>query len=159
MSEINYVIDKIEVKFKGAIDLNEFYHMLKDELETLGYSLQEKEFVEQQKEALTVKWKATRLVDEYTQFILKISLKAEELTKVDVKKKRLDKGHFNVSVKAQIERDYEDRWVGPIKTFIRGVYDRYLVPEKFNKLEAELKDDAYTIIERVKAYLNTIKIR
>ncbi|MBU0929881.1 MAG: hypothetical protein KJ623_02320 [Nanoarchaeota archaeon] len=153
MSEVNYVIDKLGVKFEGIFNIDEFYDTLKEFLVDLGYTVTEREFAEKTKENLTVKWKSTKAVDEYTQFVIKCTLKCN-IQSIEIKNKKLSQGTLDFTVKAQIEKDFQDLWSGPIKAFMRGVYDKFIAGDKFEKLEEELKEDSYKIVEKAKHYLN-----
>lgn len=153
MSEVNYVIDKLGVKFEGIFNLDEFYSVLKDFLTQTGYIVTEREFAEKTKENLTVKWKSTKVVDEYTQFIIKSTIKCS-IQNIEIKNKRLSQGTMDFTLKAQIEKDYQDLWAGPLKRFIRGVYDKFVAGDRFEKLESELKDESYSVVEKARQYLN-----
>lgn len=158
MSEVNYVIDKIGVKFEGIFNLDDFYDVLKDYLTEMGYSVTEREFVEKSKESLTVKWKATKPIDEYTNFVIKTGIKAS-IESIEIKNKQLYNGKMDFTLKAQIEKDFQDLWSGPVKRFIRGIYDKFIAGDKFEKFEAELKDDAYAVVEKARHYLNMKKFK
>ncbi|MDD5649916.1 MAG: hypothetical protein PHF86_05765 [Candidatus Nanoarchaeia archaeon] len=153
MSEVNYVIDKLGVKFEGIFNLDEFYDVLKDYLTSMGYNVTEREFEEKTKESLTVKWKATKPVDEYSNFVIKTKIKAS-VESIEIKNKQLYNGKMEFTLKAQLEKDFQDMWAGPVKRFIRGVYDKFIAGDRFDKLEAELKDDAYSVVEKARQYLN-----
>ena len=158
MSEINYVIDKIEVKFDGIFSLDDLYQTLKEFLEQYKYTVTEKAFEEKGKESLTVKWKSTKVIDEYTQFVLKTAIKCNAQL-IEVKNKQLYQGSLTFSLKAQIEKDFQDMWYGPAQQFMRGIYDKFIAGDRFEKLEAELKDEAFATIEKAKHYLNMKKFR
>src|SRR3989344_7060783 len=114
MSETNYVIDKLEVKFDGIFSLDDLYHILKEFLEQYKYTVTEKAFEEKGKESLTVKWKANKVIDEYTQFIIKTSMKCNAQL-IEIKNKQLYQGSLTFTLKSQIEKDFQDMWNGPVK--------------------------------------------
>ena len=158
MSETNYVIDKLEVKFDGIFSLDDLYHILKEFLEQYKYTVTEKAFEEKGKESLTVKWKANKVIDEYTQFIIKTSMKCNAQL-IEIKNKQLYQGSLTFTLKSQIEKDFQDMWNGPVKQFIRGIYDKFIAGDRFEKLEAELKAESYATIEKARQYLNMKKFR
>lgn len=158
MSEVNYVIDKLEVKFDGIFNLDDLYHILKEFLEQNKYTLTERAFEEKTKESITVKWKATKIIDEYTQFIIKTAIKCNAQS-IEIKNRQLYQGTLELMLKAQIERDYQDIWVGPVKQFFRGVYDKLIAGDKFEKLEGELKEETYNVATRARQYLNMKKFK
>lgn len=158
MSEINYVVDKLEVKFEGIFSLDDLYNTLKEFLEQSRYTVTEKAFEEKTKESLVVKWKSVKIMDEYTQFVIKSTIKCNgEL--IEVKKKQLYQGSLTLTLKSQIEKDFQDIWVGPVKRFIRGVYDKFIASQNFERLEHELKDDTFAVAEKARHYLNMKKFR
>lgn len=158
MSEINYVVDKLEVKFEGIFNLDDFYSVIKEFLEQLKYTVTEKTFEEKGKESFTVKWRSTKPIDEYTQFVIKSSLKCD-VQSIEIKNKKLYQGSMTFTLKALLERDYQELWVGPVRTFMRGIYDKFIAGAKFDKLEAELKDETYSLAEKARHYLNMKKFK
>ena len=158
MSEINYVVDKLEVNFEGIFSLDDLYHILKEFLEQHKYTVTERAFEEKTKESITVKWKSTRVIDEYTEFVIKSAIKCNAQL-MEIKNKQLYRGALNLTLKSQIEKDYQDLWVGPVKQFFRGVYDKLIAGDRFEKLEGELKDETYALAARARHYLNMKKFR
>ena len=78
---------------------------------------------------------------------------------MEIKNKQLYRGALNLTLKSQIEKDYQDLWVGPVKQFFRGVYDKLIAGDRFEKLEGELKDETYALAARARHYLNMKKFR
>jgi len=151
MSEIYYVVDKLAVEKEGVFDLQALYNVITDKLESLGYDLTQRE-VQRKAGKLSVSWKCTKEIDDYVQFIIKV--KVESATNpVEIGSKKLEEGSITVKFRAQIEKDYEDRWAGPIRRFFRDLYDAFLAADRFKKLENQLKHETYEVAEVIEKFL------
>ena len=160
MPEIDYVVVDLDVEWDGKVDLKELYSVLKSSLLRKKYDLTEKEYhITQTAEGdkLRIKWNAFRKVDDYTKFNIDFLVIGKRLKKVTTKNKVLVEGYLYFNTEAYLEKDYENVWhENATSAFVREVIDKFVLRSKFDKLSNELKDDAYSLRDSVKKFLNGI---
>jgi len=72
----------------------------------------------------------------------------------DGKKVKTNKGEVKITVKATLEKDYENRWEDrPLWKFLRSVYEKYIIRVVREKYEDDLEDKAKEYISNIKAFL------
>ena len=73
----------------------------------------------------------------------------------DGKKVSTNKGEVKITIKANLVRDYEDRWEDrPFYKFLRGVYEKYVIRATREEYENDLENKAKEYIQEIKAFLN-----
>ena len=155
MSEKDYVVPGIVTEKKGVVEIREVYRVLKKWLEKRGYVIIEKKYSDEIREekSISIGWEAEKEVDDYTRFVIKVSLKGKG-EEVKLKKKDAFKGVVSVKFESWLEQDYEERWeASPIFKFFRGMFDKYALSKRFNRYAEELKEDTYDIYQEIKSFL------
>jgi len=91
MAEIDIIVPKITVQQKAVVDIEELYSLIKKFALDKGYDLAEENY-KQEGDTTKVDLEASREVDDYTKYIIKIGIAASDLKKVETKKKILYEG-------------------------------------------------------------------
>jgi len=74
---------------------------------------------------------------------------------IDGVKQKMNKGQLELSFKAIMQKDYEEKWTGkPFLKVLRGFYDKYIIKETSSSYEGKLVDELNELVEEVKAYLS-----
>ena len=160
MAETDFIVKGLTVKYSGVFNLKELYKYIKRWLKETGsfQDINEKLYQEEEKEDLrttTIKVDSKKKVDDYTKFIIKTTIKASDYEDVEVDGKKMQKGDLKIEFNAEMEKDYQEKWEeAPSRKFFRGLYDRFLIGFKIDKLTKELVDETYDIYNEVKDYLN-----
>lgn len=157
MPEQDYVVPGIVLEQYAKFDIKELYTIMHDWLVQRGYDFLEKQYVEE-KNDIKAKWDAEKKIDDYTKFVIKISLKISNVQEVETPKRKLKQGDINIKFESYIQRDYEETWEKrPTHKFFRGLFDKYVVKGKFEDYEKKLKEETYHFYEDVKAFLKMPK--
>ncbi len=157
MAEIDIVVPKITVQQKAIIDVKELYSLIKKFALDKGYNLAEENY-KQEGETTKVDLEAFRDVDDYTRYIIKISIATSDLKEVETRKKILYEGVIELEFEARLKRDYEGTWEKkPIHRIMRGFFDKYVMKGKFDNYASELKDETYLLMEQVRSFLRLPK--
>lgn len=107
-------------------------------------------------------WNATKEIDTYTKFHIKVTFTPAKIKNVEVQqggdKLKLQKGEFNLKVDAKIITDHEDKWEEkPFFKFMKGFYEKYLYKDSIERLKTELWEEGWAFVNEIKAYLNLYK--
>jgi len=153
MAEVDYVIPpQITIGFEGDLDLKELYNLVKSWLRDKGFFLIEKEH-EGRETNFKSKWDAERKVDDYTKYVIKVTLKATKLKRISTQNKNMYNGEFEVSFESYIEKDYENRLEKkPMMKFFRGIYGKFVEKSREENQEKELKELTTAFYNEIKAY-------
>lgn len=163
MPEKDYVEQTLDVKHKGIFDLDGLYKTLARWFRMYKYDLVEldyKDFKEEGKNMLFIKWQAPRMVSDYIKYVIEAELNVNNYREVIVEKKKNMDGELDIKFSGYLLKDYEETWSrrGFMK-FIREVYDKFLFGSKLGAMEKELKDELYKLVNEVKSYLNLVKVK
>ncbi len=163
MAEKISVVSGLTIKQNAQFNMIDLYHSLKAWFELNRYSLLESEYEEKQagtKKNLTIKWAATKEIDDYSQFEIKVSISLGNYEIVNTEKEKLTSGALKVKFDAMLVTDYEDNWSNkPFLKFMRDVADKYFTTEKSTIYKKELKNDTYDLYNKAKSFLNLQKFR
>ncbi len=159
MSEKDIIVPKLVLKAVTVFDIKAFYKILKNWFSEFGYNVKEEEFTSVINEGTEIKWEASRFVDDYTKFIIKTTIKFNNVKYVETKKGKMTQAEVNVKLVSLIESDYQERWEKPTTKFLRGVYDKFIQSDKVGDYRKELINDTNNVFNEIKAYLNLQKLR
>jgi len=152
---------KQSLKQKGFWDYKELYnfcfHWLKDEY----YKIKEKEYTEKLSavgKEIIIKWEARKKITDYFRNVIEVQWHILYMTDAEIeqdgKKVKTNKGEVKITVKATLEKDYENRWEDrPLWKFLRSVYEKYIIRVVREKYEDDLEDKAKEYISNIKAFL------
>ena len=151
MVEVDYAIPpEITISYEGDLDLKELYSLIKSWLEDRGFFIIEKEH-EGTKENFKSKWDATKKVDDYTKYVIKVTLKANHLK--EISSKHIYNGEFRVAFESFMEKDYEERFEKkPLLKLFRSLYSKFVEKSREEHHERELKELTTSFYNEIKAY-------
>ena len=160
MAETDFIIKGLTVSYSGIFNLKELYKYIKRWLKESGsfQEINEKLYQEEHKQELkttTIKVDAKKKVDDYTKFIIKVTIKGSDYEDVKADGKSMQKGSLKIELNAEMEKDYQEKWEeAPSRKFFRGLYDRFLIGFRIDKLSKELTDETYDLYNEIKKYLD-----
>ncbi len=164
MAEINYVVRDLKLSHEGVFDLKELYKLMKGWFNLHKFDFYEKEYFDVLKtdaKDIKLKWEVERKIDDYTKFVIETDIKINDHRIVEVKKgdkkAKLSSGGLIIKFTSYLRQDYQEKWEGPVKKFVRGLYDKFIYKERYERYEEEIKEETYNIFNEVKAYLNLQK--
>ncbi len=170
MTEVDYVVPGIVVEKDGVVNVSEMYKMLKEWFEKRNYTVIEKNVSDEsdvdgsdsggskEKKRIAIKWKCEKEVDDYTRFVIEISLKGK-VSEVLLKNRKAYKGVITVKFESYMEQDYEDRFENsPLFKITRGIYDKFALKKRFSEYSKELKEETYDVYYETKAYLGLLNL-
>lgn len=153
MAFIDYVVKEGEINSEGVFRIEEFIQHVREWLDKNGYLINEKVYVGLPGAKSDLKWECEKEYDDYNKSIikLKIKLKAKEDTKG---KKRLIKGKLRFVYEGLIKRDYDDKWAKRSRSFLREVYDKFIMEPRQKSVKTDLIKDIADLKSEVKQYLD-----
>ncbi|MBS3143393.1 hypothetical protein J4446_00745 [Candidatus Woesearchaeota archaeon] len=159
MTEVDRVLSPIFIKYEGNLDVKEIYKLIKDFLTDKRYDIDEKEHNYSEKGSLKMKWEATQNINDYVQFQIEVTVKGSGLKKIKLNKRDAFSGKFEVEIEAKINKDFRDYYEGkPIIKFFRELFDYTTKKYEFNRFGDQVKKEAYSLFDEIKAYLNVMKL-
>jgi hypothetical protein len=153
---------KQKIKTKGYWNYADVYNFCFNWLKDEGYSVSESEYVEKISsfgKEIMLNWEASKKVTDYFQQKIIVSwhilgMKDAEVEQ-DGKKVSTNKGEIAITIKANLIRDYEERWEDkPFNKFMRGIYEKYIIRTTVEEYEGDLEDKGNEYVKEIKAFLN-----
>ena len=166
MPEKDYVIPPwTKIKQTSTFNLDELYKMMYYWFDRHGYVFKEKEYAEQRVQGskiLEIRWYAERKITDYIKFVVEIGIFCLGIKDVEIEKEgekvKTQAGAVEMRFSAYLLKDYEGSWeTNPITKFFRETYDKYIIGSKIEGYEDDLYDEAYLLMNDVKAFLNMHK--
>jgi len=160
------IFKKAKVKLSGIFDMHELYIHLHNWLtQEYRYDVKELKYDEKTRtggKKFLINWRATREIDEYSQFALTIDWDLRRVKDVTVERGgesvRMQQGKFKLIVTAQLETDYDSRWEErPFFRFLRGFYEKYIYKDTIERLRLQLWDEGWDFCNEAKSFLNLYK--
>ncbi len=156
------VITKEVVKYSGYSDFKNLYSYAHDWLKEERYSVTEDQYVEKVKgnsKEVEIVWKASKKVTEYFKSELDIKFRIIGMEDVEVeidgKKKKMNKFvEIKIEIKGTLIHDYSNQWneTATIK-FFKSLYNKYIIPERTEKMQENVEKDVQNYKEELKAFL------
>ncbi len=159
------LLESEKVEFKGIFDFKELYIHANDWLTWRKYAVAERAYKEKitpTGKDIEIEWKATKEIDEYSQFKIEVKWRLTDLTEVEVQqdeaKVKKDKAKITISVSAALVLDWRDRWEEtPVIKFLKTFYEKYLYRGTIDKLKGDLWKQGWDFYNEMKAFLNLYK--
>lgn len=157
------IIFSSKVKNSGIFSFKDFYKFchiwLTDEG---GFDVAEEKYKEKligNAKNIEIEWTASKKVTDYFKFEIKITFKIEDLTDVEVTKDgakaKTNKGAVEIGLKGILIRDYDGKFdKDAFRKFLRGIYERYVIPSRIKDFETNLITICNEFLEQAKAYLD-----
>jgi len=155
--------DKIfeeKVAFEGIFNLKDTYSFLYTLLADSGYAVEEKEYKEKaagDSKDIDISWVAKRAVTDYFKYEWRVSWRVMGMKNVEVmkdgKKIKMNSGALEIKFIGIMERDYAGGWSTPFLTFLRGIYDNFIIKKTKGGYEDRLADEVGGAVNQIKSYL------
>lgn len=152
---------KEKLKYAGLLDLEQAYKfayewLKKEDLNVIEDSYSEK--VKSNGKELEIEWTASKKVTDYFKITIKIKWRILGLTDVEVeidgRKKKMNKAaDVSIDLKGLLEKDYSNKWEGSaFNKFIKDVYNKYVIPQRTDQKEDQVRDTVQGFKEEMKAF-------
>lgn len=161
MGEKDTVV-KEKFKYAGLGDFKEVYKFARDWFWKEDFNLVEDSYTEKilsNGKELEIEWTATKKITDYFKIIIKPKWRILGMTDVEVeidgKKKKMNKFvELGIEIKGVLEKDYSSKWgTSGYEKFFKEVYQKYVIPERTDKKEDEVRDFVQDFKEEMKAFL------
>lgn len=153
-----------KIKYAGVFSVKDFYQFcfkwMKGEMDL---KVQEDEYEEKIKgnaKELKIKWLGKAKVAEYFHYEVKVEFDIKQLIEVEIvdaagKKKKTNQGEVKFTVKGVFIKDPAGQFETSAKTkFMRGIYEKFLIPSRIKEYEDKLIDDCVELMGQAKAFLD-----
>lgn len=127
----------IEIK-QQVFDSRIFYKSLKEKLEKLGY-----DFIEKEHEKKDTKYgyefkfifEGSKKYDDFCKAEITVTAALENLNKIKIDSKTLEKGDGTIKIEGKIKTDYKNKWsTTALNKFLFEVYSTYFIKARVKKL-------------------------
>lgn len=160
MAELSLIYEG-KVAHSGIFDFKDVYKFLYEWLTSYEYTVIEKKYSEKIKpegKEIEAAWICLRKVSDYFRNRIKITIRIQKMVSVEVTRETMkvkrDKGDLEIKFTAYLERDYEHKFeANPIAKFLRGIYDKYIIPNRITRYEDALGTEVDEMIAQAKAFL------
>src|SRR3989338_1755881 len=106
-----------EYSYSGPFDFKELIDYLKAWYERNGYDINEKEYSEKNNDLKThkIKWECEKEIDDYHSYIMKFVLELKNFKEIEKDNKKIVNGDLKLTLEfADVKRDIEEKWEGPV---------------------------------------------
>ncbi len=153
---------KEKVDHSGIFDFPSLYSYAHDWLNEEGYGVVEEKYSEKVSgtgREINIEWKASKKITDYFKIEMDIEFEIKEMTdveaEIDGKKKKMNKGKLSLELTGNLIKDHESKWEGsPLNTFLRGIYNKYIIPSKVKSIESKIENDVKELKEQIKSFLS-----
>jgi hypothetical protein len=155
------LICETKVKYSGIFSFKDLYNFAYDFLTDKGFFIEEKNYSEKVKpegKEIEIKWVCLKKITDYFRYEIVINFKITGLLDIEItkegKKFVSNKGDVEIKFSGSLERDYENKFeTSAFLKFMRGVYDKYVIKSRIEKMEDKLTEIVVESANQVKAYL------
>src|SRR3989344_2251892 len=161
LSDENIVIPPIRIRSKSVFNLQELYDSVIGFLRDHSYYIIQKGQTEKTKsdgKEIETEWKATRKIDDYLRFQIKIHflfLRCNNvLVEEDGRKIKKQAAEVQIMINSLLEKDYYKKFKN--RDFLRILYERYIIRKRIIEVEDKLRDETNQIIDLIKDSLKYI---
>jgi len=152
---------KTKLKHRGNFDFKGLYEFCFDWFEDNNYHISEKKYTEKigpEGKQIEITWTAEKKVTDYFKYSITLDWRITRMKEVEVeqdgKKIPMNKGEVKIAFRADLVKDYEERWEDrPLWKFMRGVYDKYIIRTTTEDYEEKIEGDTLELISQIKAFL------
>jgi len=157
------VIFGSKIKNTGPVNFKEFYRFCYDWLtDESNLIVIEEKYVEKISgdiKAMDIVWTGFRKITDYFKFEIKVTWRITNMREIEIvkdgKKVKMNDGAVEIKVKGTLIRDYESKFEqSAFKKFLRGVYEKWVIPSRIEQYEDKLIEDADEFLDQAKAYLD-----
>jgi D-hexose-6-phosphate mutarotase len=160
MSEKDIIV-KEQLKYSGFGDFKAIYNYAHDWLKNEEFSISEDKYQEKIKgdaKEIEIVWKISRKLTDYFKIEGDVKIKIDGMKDVEVqidgKKKKMNEFQtFTMDVKGTLVKDYQNKWASPSSKFFKELYDKYIIPNRTEKMEAKVEETIQKFKDEIKAIL------
>jgi len=151
------------VKFNGIYNFKDYYKFCYDWLtEQTNLNVYEEKYSEKlqgDEKELEIKWTCIRKLTDYFKFEMKIVFRVLKMKEIEVvqgaTKIKTNQGSIKVKVGTSLIRDWQGKFErSTYRTFMREVYDKWVIPARIQQLEDKIIDDSDEFLNQAKAWLD-----
>lgn len=150
-----------KMSHSGVFSFGTFYGFMHGWLKEEGYGVTEEKYGEKiggDSRDISAEWKATKDLTEYFRIELKIKMEVKGLTDVEVEidgqKKQMQRGSVELDMQGFLIRDPSSEWdKKPGLRFLRDVYNKYIIPKRFEDMKEMTDKVIKDLKEELKAFL------
>jgi len=152
-----------KIKNTGVFTFADFYQFCYRWLsEEEGFSVSEDSYSEKiagEAKNIDVVWSGSKKVTDYFKHEIKVTFKVIGLANIETTqngaKVKTNKGNVELGVKGTLVRDYLGKFEKTAtQKFMRGVYERWIVPSRVNEYEDKLVGVCDEFLSQAKAWLD-----
>ncbi len=152
-----------KIKYSGVFLFKNFYQFCYEWLaQELGFNLLEDEYSEKitgDSKNIDVKWTGTKAATDYFRFKVAVKFKITNLTNIEVvqdnMKLKTNKGDVSVTIKGDLERDYQGQYdETAFRKFMRSIYEKWVIQSRIKEYEDKLVNQCDDFLSQSKAYLD-----
>lgn len=153
---------KEKFKYAGLGDFKEAYKFARDWFWKEEFNLIEESYTEKvsgSAKDLEIDWVATKKVTDYFKIAIKVKWRIFGMSDVEVeidgRKKKMNKFvELGMELKGVLEKDYSSKWgTSAYEKFFKDLYQKYVIPQRTDQKEDEIKDIVQDFKEEMKAFL------
>jgi hypothetical protein len=161
MAERDLLVQE-KAEHDGIWDFKGFYIFAHNWLKEEGYGVDEAKYTEKvsgNEKSIFIEWLATKRLSDYFKIEHKIRFLINGLSDVEVEmdgnKKKMNKGHIEIQIKANLVSDPESKWEkSATSRFFRDMYNKYIIPTRVDNLKMEVVTDAQRFKDELKEFLD-----
>ncbi len=165
MGELEIVVDRIKIDYKGPVDLNALFRFIEHFLWERGFDKkQDKDFEFNTDRGKFIEWQYTpwKKISDYVRYIIKVHVAVYDSNKIESlyngKKVKVDNGRVMITIDAYIEYDYDNKWDDNLWfEIIRGIYDKFVYKIYTERFEQRLVHDVHHLHHEIQKFLNMYK--
>lgn len=153
-----------KTKYTGLFSFPDFYSFCYSWLvDSESYLIIEDKYTEKlagDQKTVEVEWTGTKKITDYFKNQLKIKFRITNMTQVEItdssgKKKKMNNGTVEVSLKGILLRDYDSKFeTTSTKKFLRGIYEKWVIASRIDQMQTELIKFCDSFLAEVKAYFD-----
>ena len=151
------------IKYEGIFSFKDFYKFCYDWIvEEIGMEVEEGKYSEKvsgNSKNIDIKWEGEKDLSDYFRFVTKVEFKILNLSKVEMNKGgakvSINKGTVEIKAKGILVRDYDGKFeTSPTKKVWRAAYEKFIIPNRIEKLEEMIVGKVDGFLAQAKAFLD-----
>jgi len=152
-----------KLKQSGIFSFTDFYEFLYDTLMDENFEVYETKYAELKKgtdsKNVEINWRTEKAIpgSNYFKFIIGVRWLVLGLKKTKVKRGEqeitMDSGTIDIDFTADLIKDPNDNWEKPFLSFIRKIYDKFIIRSRIEDYEAKLFEEINDILSQARAFL------
>ena len=162
MADRRIVVDSLQLKYQGLVNVNEFYRIMDKWFREKGYDKYEKRTSEQiykDGKQIEIEWEPWKKINDYAKSVMKIIFLITDIKDVNVTKDnhkvKTQQAKISITFMGYLETDWEHKWeTKPILYFLRTIFDQFIYKAQLDKYYSLVGDEVQSLYTMTKGYLN-----